>query len=333
VEIRQAHRHDADGLVELFRRCYGTSYDHAWAYDAAQIRNRWSSGAMTSVVGVTPEGEVVGHLALDFARPGAKVGESGQALVDPRFRGHHLFETLKTFLAEWAQEHGLYGLYSEATAAHPYSQRGNLAIGAHETGFLLGYIPAGVRYRELAGSRSGHRRTATLMYLRTNPEPHRVAHPPAGARRTIERVYEAGAFDRELGDGAHAPGAPGSSFSLVRDHDHSAAILGARSLGSDLHDVVERETAALTKEGVACVYLDLPLAAPEVAAYGDALHELGYVFGCILPEVREDGDVLRLQLLNGIEPHLDEVVTASEFGEELLDAIRSDLGTDAAGPQ
>ena len=56
------------------------------------------------------------------------------------------------------------GMYSEATAAHPYSQRANIELGAHETGFLLGWIPASVvqrrgRRRRRAGA--SRRRSST----------------------------------------------------------------------------------------------------------------------------------------------------------------------------
>ena len=45
------------------------------------------------------------------------------------------------------------GMFSEATAAHPYSQRANVELGAHETGFLLGWIPASVANDAAGGAR------------------------------------------------------------------------------------------------------------------------------------------------------------------------------------
>ena len=62
----------------------------------------------------------------------------------PAARGQHLFTRTKRHLMDWAQAQGMAGMYSEATAAHPYSQRANVELGAHETGFLLGWIPASV---------------------------------------------------------------------------------------------------------------------------------------------------------------------------------------------
>ena len=78
-------------------------------------------------------------------------------------RGQHLFTRTKRVLMDWARERGLAGMYSEATAAHPYSQKANIELGAHETGFLLGWIPASVDNDAAAGAAGGgnRRRSST----------------------------------------------------------------------------------------------------------------------------------------------------------------------------
>ncbi len=81
----------------------------------------------------------------------------------PAARGQHLFTRTKQHLMDWARGRGLAGMYSEATAAHPYSQKANIELGAHETGFLLGWIPASVsqRRRRRARAAGSRRRCST----------------------------------------------------------------------------------------------------------------------------------------------------------------------------
>ena len=321
VEVRIALPEDAEALAHCFVHTYGATYIHDWAYRPDEIRRRWDDRVMVSVVGVSGEGEIVGHYAVDFDRPDAKVGEAGQAVVDPRWRGHHVFESMTTSLASWAKEQGLQGLYCEATAAHPYSQRGELAVGGHETGFLIGYIPSGLDYKDISSGAERHRGTAALMYLRTGEERQRVVHVPEPFRDITSRVYANGSFRRDLGSGEGGAETAGTVLAATFQPDFRAAMLRAEHLGSDFHAVVECELTRLVAQDVDCVYLDLPVSDPTVALHGGDLADLGFFFSCIIPELRDDGDLLRLQLLNGVDPHIEEIATASDFGKALLQAI------------
>lgn len=321
VDIRLARPEDADSLARCFYTAYGDSYDHAWVYKPDAIRRRWSEQAMVSVVGVAPDSDVVGHLAANFPGRDSKVAEAGQAVVSPRYRGHHLFESMKKRLAGWAGDAGLYGLFSEATTAHPYSQRGNLSLGAHEMGFLFDYIPGTVDYKQIGVGTEPRRKTAALMYLRTNREPERLVHLPPVFQSVAMRVYDNAGFARAAGTGEGSPSDATCRVTVHHDRDHNAALLHLKSVGADACETIATHLEALKREGVACVYLDLPLADPDVPVHGADLTDLGFTFSCILPEVRDDGDVLRLQYLNGVDLQIDEIATSSEFGRELLAEI------------
>ena len=322
LEIRMMRSEEAPALSRAVYRSYGYSYDWDDIYYPERIRELQESGLMSSCVAVSPEGEFVGHLALTVERPGAPVAEAGQAVVDPRFRGHQLFAKMKTFLASRAAEGGMYGLYSEATAVHPYSQKGNLHLSARETGFLLGYIPPSVSYKEIGEDRAGRRGSVALMYMRTNQEPEREIYPPSRYRDAVRRVVEHNGLRRAVADAPHVrPEVPASSRVDVRvRQDHNLAVLRAAEPGEDLQELVMSRLRELCLHRIDVIYVDLPLSNPATQICGDSLEELGFFFGGILPEAR-DGDVLRLQYLNNVEIERGDVSTASNFGEELLDLI------------
>lgn len=328
VEIRLARPEDAEGLARCFYGAYGDSYDHAWVYKPDAIRQRWSDRVMVSVVGLAPDGDVVGHLAATFKGPTLKVAEAGQAVVIPRYRGHHLFELMKKWLAEWAGREGLFGLFSEATTAHPYSQRGSLTLGAHEMGFMFGYIPSRVDYKQIAGPVAPQRKTAALMYLRTSREPNRLVHLPPAYRDIAMGVYGNAGFDRTAGTGQGSSNDALCQVRHERDTDHDAALMTCERLGVDTHTRIAAHLEALKQDNVAYVWLDLPLADPHLFVYGAELHDLGFAFSCILPEARDDGDVLRLQYFNGVDPHIGEIATSSDFGNALLAQIAASFQTD-----
>jgi hypothetical protein len=90
--------------------------------------------------------------------------------------------------------------------------------------------------------------------------------------------------------------------------------------GADLREVIRFRMRELCLHRIDCIYVDLPLCRPGTREAGDSLEELGFFFGCMIPEARE-GDILRLQYLNNVEIKRDDVHTASDFGQELLETV------------
>ena len=317
LEIRLMRPEESFELSRCVYRSYGYSYDWDYVYYPDRIRELQEASLMRSCVAVTPGGEFVGHLAVTVERPDSAVGEAGQAVVDPRFRGHHLFPKMKTFMAQKARDSGMYGLYSEATAVHPYSQRGNLQLGAKETGFLLGYIPASVSYKEIGEQREGRRGSVALFYMRTNDEPGRVIYPPGAYREAVQRVVEHNGLRRTVEDGSEMP--PSSRMSVDVRRDHNVAFLRVEEPGADLEELVRLRLRELCLHRVDCIYADLPLSHSATSRAGAGLGDLGFFFGGVIPEAHAGGgDVLRLQYLNEVEVERDDVRTASDFGQELL---------------
>jgi anti-sigma regulatory factor (Ser/Thr protein kinase)/GNAT superfamily N-acetyltransferase len=319
VEIRMMRPEESFELSRCMYRSYGYSYLWDFVYYPERVRALQESGLMRSCVAVAQGNEFVGHLAVRLEYPDSSIGEAGQAVVDPRFRGHRLFERMMTFMVEHAEDWGLCGLYGEAIAVHPYSEKGFLHLGAKETGFLLGYIPASVSFKEIDEDREGRRGSAALFYMRLNNEPERVIYPPHPYRDLIQRVVEHNGLLRTIGDEQEDP-AGLSRVSVEVHRDDNQAYLRVEEPGSDLHDVVRARLRELCLHRVDCIYADLSLSHQATPRAGTWLHELGFFYSGVIPELR-DGDVLRLEYLNNVEVDPADVRTASDFGRELLDLI------------
>ena len=154
---------------------------------------RIAAGTYVSCVAESPAGELLCHIGMSLAAAGDAVGHSGQAVTLPAARGQHLFTRTKRYLMDWARERGLAGMYSEATAAHPYSQKANIELGAHETGFLLGWIPATVA-NDAAERAAAARQSAALFYTKLNDGHERArlrARAPPRDRRPDDRALRA----------------------------------------------------------------------------------------------------------------------------------------------
>ena len=327
LELRLMRPDECVGLSRCVYRTYGYSYLSDFIYYPERIRERLESGLMSSCVAVTPEGEIEGHLAMTLKRPGDRVAEVGQAVVSPEFRGRGLFTKMKAFLAEQARSQGLLGFYSEAATAHPFSQKGNLELGAHETGVLLAYAPATLEFKKITEGAQEDRPSAMLFYLRLNEGGERTVFPPVHHRSMVSRIYARSGLRRALAErGASRDNLPEKSqIELLALKEWGQGFIRIVEFGADLHEQVRFALREMCRHGTACAFVDLPLSDPAAAQACAGLEALGFFFGGILPE-QDSGDVLRLQYLNNVTADPAKVCTASDFGRELLDYVVGVMG-------
>jgi serine/threonine-protein kinase RsbW len=325
VRFRFLEPDEGTVLSEAIRVAYGDSYDVRWIYDAEAVAARLRDGTYVSCIAETPAGELLCHEGMSLAAPGDAVGHSGQAVTMPAARGQHLFTRTKRFLMDWARRKGMAGMYSEATAAHPYSQRANIELGAHETGFLLGWIPESVS-NDAAGDEHRGRRSAALFYTKLNDGHERAVFAPGRHREVVGRTLELCELRGTLAaPPAETALAPKSDLHVALDADHNLALITVHAPGADLEAAVAAERRHLLHHGLDAVYLDLPLEQPSTALVSDHLERLGVSYAGIFPNSRCDGDVLRMQSLHGVRAHAEGIAVASEHGRELLAYVLGDL--------
>ena len=312
-------------LSEAIRAAYGETYDVRWVYDPAEVSARRAAGTYVSCVAESPDGALLCHEGMSLAAAGDAVAHSGQAVTMPAARGQHLFTRTKRHLMDWACGQGLAGMYSEATAAHPYSQRANLELGAHETGFLLGWIPASVS-NDAADVRP-RRQSAALFYTKLNDGHERKVYAPPRHHRIVRQTLELCELRGTLAEpSARAELPERTELHVAIDADHNLALITVSAPGADLETVVAAERHHLFHgKCLDAIYLDLPLENPATALLADHLERLGVSYAGVFPNNRTDGDVLRMQSLHRTRVTADDIAVASDHGRELLDYVHDDL--------
>ena len=313
-------------LSETIRVAYGETYDVRWVYDEADVSARLAAGTYLSCVAESPEGELLCHEGMSLTAPGDAVGHSGQAVTMPAARGQHLFTRTKRYLMDWATGAGMAGMFSEATAAHPFSQRANLELGGHETGFLLGWIPASVS-NDAAGEAPRRRQSAALFYSKLNDGHEREVYAPERHREIVGQTLELCQLRGTLADPpAGCELAERTELHVAIDSDHNLALITVHVPGADLEQVIAAERHHLFhRHCLDAVYIDLPLEKPATALVADHLERLGVSYAGVFPNSRTDGDVLRMQSLHRVRVKADDVAVASDHGRALLDYVLSDL--------
>ncbi|HSS04049.1 MAG TPA: hypothetical protein VLK89_02525 [Solirubrobacterales bacterium] len=326
VTFRYLEPDEGNVLSEAIRAAYGDTYDVRWVYDPAEVSARLAAGTYVSWVAESAAGELLCHEGMSLAAASDAVGHSGQAVTMPAARGQHLFTRTKRHLMDWATERGLAGMYSEATAAHPYSQRANLELGAHETGFLLGWIPASVS-NDAATEQRLRRQSAALFYTKLNDGHERKVYAPERHHEIIGRTLELCQLRGTLAEPPAAVELPERTGLQVEiDTDHNLALITAHQPGADLEAAVAAERHHLFhRRCLDAFYLDLPLENPATALLADHLERLGVSYAGIFPNNRTDGDVLRMQSLHRARIAPGDIAVASDHGQELLDYVIADL--------
>ncbi len=313
-------------LTEAIRVAYGDTYDARWVYDPDEVSARLEAGTYVSCVAETADGELLCHEGMSLAAAGDAVAHSGQAVTMPAARGQHLFTRTKRHLMDWARERGLVGMYSEATAAHPYSQRANLELGAHETGFLLGWIPATVE-NDAAAERRPRRQSAALFYTKLNHGQEREVYAPPRHRAIVQRTIELCELRGTLADPPAGSGpAERTELHAEVDADHNLALITVTAPGADLETAIAAERHHLFHtKNLDAIYVDMPLDDPATSLLTDHLERLGVSYAGIFPNPKANGDVLRLQSLHRVRLAPDDIAVASDHGRELLDYVLADL--------
>jgi serine/threonine-protein kinase RsbW len=329
MQIRMLTPSESARLGEAVRAVYGETYPVQWTYDADEVARRIAAGLLISAIAETPDGELLCHSGLLLDSPDDLVGHAGQALTLPAARGRHIFTTVKRYLVEWTKTLGLVGMYSEATAAHPYSQQALLELGGHETGFMLGFIPASVENNAASASRQG-RTSAALFFLRLRPGKERMLYAPARHRDIVLETIDICGSRAHLAEAPSGVDLPAVSLvSMERDTGDNVAVLTVHQAGQDLTARVDAERSHVFDDGVEALYVDLPLDRPESAQVSDALGELSLSYSGLFPNNQAAGDVLRLQCLRSATAWSHDVAVASPHGAALLNYVIADM--EAAG--
>lgn len=309
LELRLMRPEDTAGLARCAFRCYGYSYVRDTIYRPEMFEEMLRQKLIVSAVALTPEGEVVAHVALSRHSLDDKIADSGQAVTDPRLRGRSLFTSLKQLLSDEARRMGLLGIYSESVTIHPYTQKANLKLGAVETALLLGFAPATVAFKQIG--ELPVRSAAMMTYLRVNDEPRRTVYLPPRHAEILGEICQRLSLNREIV--ISEPPLQGESvFDVTLIPELTAAHYSVQRAGLDFgREVLKRlQTAEVS-------YLDLPLSDPSTPAACAAVEEAGFSLAGILPESHPSGDVLRMQKLHGGLQSQESVFTASDWGARI----------------
>ena len=333
ITFRRVSEDDLPELARCMYHVYGYTYKEV-VYRPEKMKEMIDAGVLASVIAVTPDGEIVAHQGLKKEKKDSPIAEITMGVVDPRFRGRRLFERIKAYSFDEVKEEGVYGLFTEMVANHPYSQKANLAMGAKETGVMLGFVPRERAFVALSDQEEGGENVSVIVgYTRLGPEPWREVYAPLRHETMIREIYEHGGFNRSVLAAGAPDSTPRPDHSLVDVKylsDMKSTFLRVLSFGHDFEHLLRVRLREFCLGRYDCIYVDLPLSDPATRHNCAAVENMGFFFSGIIPELH-DGDFLRFQYLNNITIDPRNVVTVTEFGRRLFDYVVRAWGVEGVG--
>ena len=267
-------RHIADTDMKLLVQClysvFGYNYSADYMYNPEALVKRRADGLYEGIVAVNSKEEVVGHVGLLKSKPDDCICECGQAFVMPQYGKRKLFTRLKQQLIDYADEIGLMGVFSSAVTGHPFTQRGNLALGCVETGLELGYIPADVESM-IKRRGEGKRQPVMNFFKPTSHHRHQQLWLPACHADIITETYTRLGIERDLRQAPEQGLEEGTS--IIHSEVNNVWNQAHLSIGkAGTEDFVQRIETILMRSasaGCAVCYVSLPSAARPA---GDGAH-------------------------------------------------------------
>ncbi len=320
AETRLATPDDAEGICRLTWRTYEATYQHDEYYQPDRLAAMLADGTQVSFVTPTTDGEIIGHSAILITEPDAVIVEAGRAMVDPRYRGHHLMSRPSELRKRFFAEHGILALAGAAVTAHTRSQRDGPVCSV-----LLGFLPP-IEFAGIDGTASTVREAVVGGFIPMATIPPLEVVVPERDAAALRGIYDAVGLDRMfVPAGDLAPDASTQLDVSVRA-DLGHAVVVAQRIGTDLPDALALRVQAVRDAGIAVAYLDLPMDDPAVSWAADRAAEAGWIFAGVLPLEHHGVDLVRYQHLGDLPIDPDAIHLRSDQARALLTYVLAQRG-------
>jgi hypothetical protein len=283
-----------------------------------------NTGEMISAVGVTKGGVFMGHAALVYPTPAARIAEWTFGFVNPEFRSQGFLKRSYDFLVNLPKRRSLAGLYSYCVTNHEISQKTVARFGINDCGILLATSPATWEFKGM-DSDTSQRMSVVLSFKYLGEPAPLTLYAPAHHRRMIERLYaHIGARHcfAEPGPGQAAPAPAASVMETSVNMSESCADITISRYGSQAPRELRLLVRELCLKQIATLNLFISLEDPATFSMTEEFEKLGFFFAGLLP-CSAMGDTLILQYLNNVPLDYGKLRLYTDMAKEILGYIKA----------
>jgi RimJ/RimL family protein N-acetyltransferase len=310
---------DAHELIRLLYRTYGYSYPFEHLYYPERLIALNADGSLLSLVAISSQAELVGHVALFFSKENGALAELGAAVVHPDFRGHGCLRQLTEYALAEGRRRQLQALYGRPVTNHIYSQKVSEDLGFKPCGLLVGFGPAFLSFKKIHEDLS-QRESMILIYRSLRPMPPVKIFPPPRHRDVILKIYAGLGLTPEAADSSAtspSPDDPPGNLDISMFPAGGIALIKMKAIGPDSLHQLRQNLKHLCLGRFEVINLHLDLCRPAVAQLVTQCESLGFFFAGLLPGLNNT-QTLILQYLNNVPLDYDKIQLHSPATREIL---------------
>ncbi|VBB07318.1 acyl-coa n-acyltransferase [Lucifera butyrica] len=323
--LRAMSKADVMDVVGLIRDSYGDSYFYKQFYDPREIIHANQCGRLTSVVAVTGDNQLIGHMALLRTEDDPQIVEPVMAVVKTGFRNGGVLTGLAEYLyinrnPELFEE--VKGIYIPPVTKHIFSQRQVYNHGFKDCGIWLGYLPD-AQFKEINVSPL-QRLTLVLTYMYLEQPGSIIIYPPPRHKEMIAKLFknigvpyvQCRLLPKDLQNYFHTE----SLLKVKVSNALGQAILKIIHYGPHVISEIHTKINELSQRNLSVIHLYLSLNNPLTGYLTPEFEKMGFFFAGIMPGTACN-DTLILQYLNNTAVNYDKILLFSAMAQEILGYI------------
>ncbi len=325
--IRPLRTREAVEVSRTAYRSYGYIHEpFIYFPDRVIYMNR--TGRLDSLVAVSSEHEILGHIALKYPTRGSKVAELGVAFVNPDYEDGDLLAELVREGVDLALNKDLHALYAQAPLQLDADRTVAAANGFTPCAIKLGLYPADHPPEDLS-SRITYKSCGLVLSKSLHTDRKRILYPPWDHSRQLRTLYERLGLTVKFQAPEEQLNPEPWSDTIIRAVAaplFNVADMFLDKVGANWEHTLRVHWRHLLLEKKDAIYLHLDLEHPATPFLSQTCEAWGFFYAGVVPDSINGHDALVLQYINNVRVDLPEEGPEHPVTACLTDYIRRQDG-------
>lgn len=318
--IRAACQQDSVAISRLFYKSYGYSYVYDLVYYPERLAQALQSQRIQSLVAVSDQQEVIGHIALMKPYENAVITEWGMAISTHGFRGQGIMSRMIEQIMTIPALSDFQGIFAHSVTNHEFTQKICNAHGFSDVALLLGYAPADISFKNIH-NKLPQRESTIISYKLLRPIAPCTLFLPQKHKDIIRMLYRN--LGVEIKPHNINPGklVQNSQIKEMLISSVNVAEIVIEEAGNDILAGIMKSTKKFCIAKVDILYLIINLEDATAVAHINAFEKEGYLFAGIFPWYHHKHSLI-MQYFNNLKFDFRLINTFSPTAAALKDYVR-----------